>query len=356
MRTRLPVLTASLLALALTACSKEEAPAPNVRAPALDTLEVGSGPAAREQQVDGVLEAVQQAVLSAQTSARIVALPVDVNDRLQAGQLVARLRDTEQRAGLEQADSALLAAQARMVEAERNYQRVSEVYARRLVAAAQMDTATAERDAARSALAAAQAARNRAAEQLAYTEVRAPFAGVVTSRPVQVGEAVMPGQPLLVVQAPGAMRAVVDVTQQMAEALRKAGKATILLADGRRLEAAALTVFPNADPTTQTVRVRADLPGKVNGDVYPGMAAKVVFNVGEAATLAVPASALMQRGEITGVYIQEADGHIAFRALRIGRELADGRVEVLSGLGAGEKVAKDPRAAAAAVQPEGAAK
>lgn len=352
MHARLPVLTASLLVLALAGCGKEEKAASAAHAPRLETIAVGSGPAAREQQVDGVLEAVNQATLSAQTSARLIALPVDVNDKVQAGQLVARLRDTEQRSGMDQAESAYRMAQARMVEADKSYERIKEVYAKRLVAAAQMDAATAEHDAARAALNSAQAARSRAAEQLAYTEVRAPFSGVVTSRPVQVGEAVMPGQPLLVVQAPGAMRAVVDVTQQMADALRKVGKATILLADGRRLDAAAVTVFPNADPGTQTVRVRADLPPKVNGDVYPGMAAKVVFNVGEAATIALPASALMQRGEITGVYLQEADGHIAFRAVRTGRALADGRVEILAGLGAGEQVAKDPKAAAAAVLPE----
>lgn len=353
MHARLPVLSATLLALALAGCSKEESAAPAAAAPRLDTIAVGSGPAAREQQVDGVLEAVNSATLSAQTSARVIALPVDVNDHVQAGQLVVRLRDTEQRSGLDQAESALRMAQARMVEADKTYERIKEVYARRLVAAAQMDAATAEHDAARAALNAAEAARSRAAEQLAYTEVRAPFAGVVTARPVQVGEAVMPGQPLLVVQAPGAMRAVVDVTQQMAEALRKNSKATILLADGRRLDAAAVTVFPNADPTTQTVRVRADLPAKVNGDVYPGMAAKVVFSVGEASAIAIPLSALVQRGEITGVYLQEASGHIAFRAVRTGRELSDGRVEILAGLGAGEHVARDPRAAAAAVLPEG---
>ncbi|MDF2445671.1 MAG: efflux transporter periplasmic adaptor subunit [Moraxellaceae bacterium] len=353
MRTSLPVLTASLLALALTACSREDTPAPAAKAPTLDTLTVGSGPAAREQQVDGALEAVNQATLSAQTSARITALPVDVNDRVQAGQLVARLRDTEQRSGLEQADGALRMAQARMVEADKTYARIKEVYEKRLVAAAQMDAATAEHDAARAALNAAQAARNRAAEQLAYTEVRAPFSGIVTTRPVQVGEAVMPGQPLLVVQAPGAMRAVVDITQQLAEALRKTGKATVLLGDGRRFEATQVTVFPNADPATQTVRVRADLPAKVNGDIYPGMAAKLVFSVGEAQTVAIPAASLVQRGEITGVYIQEADGHVAFRALRMGRVLADGRIEVLAGLAAGERVARDPRAAAAAVIPEG---
>jgi RND family efflux transporter MFP subunit len=354
MHARLPALTAALLAVAVAGCSKEEAPPAPGATVQLDTIAVGSGPAAREQQVDGVLEAVNAATLSAQTSARIVALPVDVNDRVSAGQLVARLRDTEQRSGLEQAEGALRMAQARMVEADKSYERIKEVYAKRLVAAAQMDAATAEHDAARAALNAAQAARNRAAEQLAYTEVRAPFAGVVTSRPVQVGEAVMPGQPLLVVQAPGALRAVVDVTQQMAEALRKSGKATILLADGRRLEAAAVTVFPNADPTTQTVRVRADLPARVNGDVFPGMAAKVVFAVGEAETIALPASALLQRGEITGVYIQEKTGHVAFRAVRTGRQLADGRIEILAGLGAGEAVAKDPRRAAAAFTPEAA--
>lgn len=353
MRTPVPVLAVSLLALALAACSKEEASRPAGQAVKLDTVAVGAGPAAREQQVDGILEAVNQATVSAQTSARVVALAVDVNDKVQAGQVVVRLRDTEQRAGLEQADGALRAAQARMVEADKTWERVKEVYARRLVAAAQMDAATAEHDAARAALNGAQAARNRAAEQLAYTEVRAPFAGVVTSRPVQVGEAVMPGQPLLLIQAPGAMRAVVDVTQQMAAALRRAGKAIVLLPDGRRIEATEVTVYPNADPVTQTVRVRADLPARLNDGIYPGMAAKIVFSVGEAETIAVPAGALVQRGEITGVYIQEDSGHIAFRAVRTGRALADGRVEILSGLGNGEKIARDPKAAVAAVIPEG---
>lgn len=352
MRNRLPVLTVSLLALTLAACGREETPPPAATLPSLETITVGSGPAAREQQVDGTLEAVNQATLSAQTSARIVALPVDVNDSVKSGQVVAQLRDTEQRSGLEQADSALRAAQARKVEADKSYARIKEVYAKRLVAAAQMDSATAEHDAARAALAAAQAQRNRAAEQLAYTEVRAPFAGVVTSRPVQVGEAVMPGQALLVVQAPGAMRAVVDLTQQLAEALRKTGKATVLLPDGRRIEASQVTVFPNADPTTQTVRVRADLPPKVNDGVYPGMAAKLVFSVGEAEALAIPATALIQRGEITGVYIQDTS-HIAFRAVRTGRALADGRIEILAGLANGERVARDPKAAAAAVMPRG---
>ncbi|HET8730632.1 MAG TPA: efflux RND transporter periplasmic adaptor subunit [Moraxellaceae bacterium] len=352
MRTPASVLALSLLALALAACSKEAA-APATGTPVkLDTIAVGAGPAAREQQVDGVLEAVNQATVSAQTSARLIALPVDVNDKVQSGQVVARLRDTEQRAGLEQAEGALRAAQARMVEADKTWARIKEVYSRHLVAAAQMDAATAEHDAARAALNAAEAARNRAAEQLAYTEVRAPFAGVVTSRPVQVGEAVMPGQPLLVIQAPGAMRAVVDVTQQMAAALRRTGKATVLLADGRRIDATEVTVFPNADPVTQTVRVRADLPPRANDGIFPGMAAKVVFAVGEAETIAIPSASLVQRGEITGVYIQEDNGHIAFRAVRTGRELADNRIEVLSGLGSGEKVARDPKAAAAAVVPE----
>lgn len=346
------LLPAALLALALGACSHDEKRAPAAAAPTLETLTVGSGPAAREQQVDGVLEAVNQATLSAQTSARITELPVDVNDKVQSGQVLARLRDTEQRSGLDQAESNLRMAQARMDEAQRNYQRIKDIYARRLVAAAQMDSATAEYDSARAQLAAAEAARKRAAEQLAYTVVRAPFAGVVTSRPVQVGEAVMPGQPLLVIQAPGAMRAVVDVTQPQAAALRQAGRAEVLLADGRRIAATDLTVFPNADPATQTVRVRADLPLKLNGSVYPGMAAKLVFSAGTEATLAVPSSALAQRGEITGVYLQE-DDHIAFRAVRTGHELADGRIEILSGLANGERIARDPQAAAAALNRTG---
>jgi multidrug efflux pump subunit AcrA (membrane-fusion protein) len=77
------------------------------------------------------------------------------------------------------------------------------------------------------------------------------------------------------------------------------------------------------------------------------MTVKTAFAVGEAERLLIPASALLQRSEVSGVYVV-ADGRVALRQLRLGHRYGD-RVEVLSGLQAGERIAADPNAAAAAL-------
>jgi membrane fusion protein, multidrug efflux system len=85
--------------------------------------------------------------------------------------------------------------------------------------------------------------------------------------------------------------------------------------------------------------------------VYPGMFAKVAFVVGEERRLVVPRAAVVQRGEVSGLYVQAEDGRITLRHIRLGRLLADETVEVLAGLSEGEQVAVDPiRAGAALVE------
>jgi hypothetical protein len=87
--------------------------------------------------------------------------------------------------------------------------------------------------------------------------------------------------------------------------------------------------------------VRVDLPANAEG-LVPGMFARVHFTTGEGARIALPASAILRRGELTGVYITDGKGGFALRQIRAGEALADGSIEVLAGLGGGVEVALDP--------------
>jgi RND family efflux transporter MFP subunit len=350
----LPAATLALTAMLFGCGGHSGTPATKAAAaPELATVTVAVAPAPREQLLDGVVEAVDQTTISAQTSGRISELPVDVDSVVHKGDVLARLRDVEPRARTEQAQAALKESEANMVEADKNYQRVKDVYDKQLIAPAQMDRATAAHDAARAQLAAAKAALAAASEQQGYTVVRAPYAGVITARPVQVGELATPGRPLLTLLSLDKLRAVVDAPQAFAAAIRAHRQARVILADGRSIAASAVTVFPDADPATHTVRVRIELPGGSAGDdaaLQPGMMVKVAFTVGETPLLAIPQAALAWRGEVSGVYVV-SDGGPQFRAVRAGRTLADGSVEILSGLSPGERVATDPSTAAAALRP-----
>lgn len=253
-----PVLV--LAALLLAGCGKSPAPTAAPGAPArLATEVVQPVVVPAERELDGAVEAVNQATVSAQTSGRVAEIFHDVNDFVPAGALLIRLRSTEQRAGLQQAEAARVEAIAREAEAQTRYARIRDMYDRKVVAKAQLDQVAAERDAAVARLAAARAALDSAQEGVAYTEVRAPYAGIVTARLVRVGEAVSPGTPLMSGLSLEKLRVTVDIPQTLVAQVRKLGKAAVYV-DGRRIEATQVTIFPEADPATNTFRTRVELP------------------------------------------------------------------------------------------------
>lgn len=337
----------SLLGLALlaglVACGGDEQASTPPPLPELATVTVASGGASAGSAWDGVVEAVQQAELTAQTSGRVTAVHSDVNDRVAAGAVLLRLSAVEQQAGANTARAQLRAAEASAKEAEASYARYAALGSKQYVSRLQLDQARAARDAAAAGRDAARAQLAQAGQQAEYTVVRAPFAGIVSARRVEPGESVAPGQALMSVYAPGALRIEVQVPQSEAVAIRAANKARVVLADGRAVEAAAITVFPAADPGTHSVAVRVLLPELAEAP-QPGVTAKVVFPIaGGDALPQIPRSALVERGEIVGVYVL-ADKRLALRQLRLGRRIGD-QVEVLAGLKGGETIAADPVAA-----------
>lgn len=323
------------LALAALLCAPVEA--------ALPALTVRSETAPLERVLDGRIEAVNQATVSAETSGRVAELLYDVNDFVPAGAVILRLRATEQRAGLEQAQATLREAVAREAEAQAHHTRTRNLHAADAASKSELEAAIAARDAAVARLVAARAGLEAAREGISYTEVRAPYAGVVTARLVELGEAVRPGTALMSGLSLQFLRVTVDLPQSVAEQVRTLRKAAVYV-DGERIEASGLTIFPQASSAANTFRARVDLPENA-ADLYPGMLVKVGFIVGEARRLTVPASALVERSEVTAVYVLADEDRPSLRQVRVGRRVGE-RVEILAGLVDGERIAVDALAAA----------
>ena len=333
---------AALAAVWMAGCGGGH-PAASTRAPpALESAVVERVRTPIERRLDGLIEAVNQGTVAAQTSGRVEAILYDVNDFVPAGAVIVRLRATEQRAGLAQAEAALHEATARESEAQSRYQRISDMYDLKVVPKATLDEVTANRDAAVARLAAARAALESAREGVAYTEVRAPYAGIVTRRLVQVGETVGPGTPLMSGLSLQYLRVTVDVPQSIVAQVRRIKRGAVYV-DGRRIEATRVTVFPEATAPSNTFRARLELPENAT-DLYPGMFVKVGFVTGEADRVLVPQRCLIERSEVTAVYVIDAGGSTSMRQVRVGDRF-DERVEILSGLLPGERVALDPLAA-----------
>ena len=293
-----------------------------------------------EQVLDAVIEAVNQSTVSAQTAGQVEDIMVDVNDFVPQGAPIIRIRNIEQRAGLEQAQASLREAQARHIEAQAEHNRIKGIYERQLVSRAQMDSATAGLNAAKARLDAAEAGVAQARESLGYTTINAPYSGIVLERHVERGEAVQPGKPLMTGFSLDELRVVANVPQRLIVPVRQYKQARVMLPNGgKSIAADKLTFFPYADPQSNVFKVRVYLPPKTEG-LYPGMFVKVAFRIGEDSRLTVPRQALAQRGEVSGVYVVK-DNRVSLRQVRPGRTEGD-LVEILAGLEPGEQVALDP--------------
>jgi RND family efflux transporter MFP subunit len=305
---------------------------------ALEVATAGLERVAVERVFDGTVEAVHQATVSAQTAGRIAEVNYDVDDFVEAGSVLVRFTDVEQSTGLRQAEAQLAEARARAREAEEEYRRAQNLRERNLGSQRDLDAALASRNSARARVTSAESAVRAARQQLDYTVVTAPYPGIVTERHVEVGESVAPGQPLMSGLSLERLRVVVDLPQSVASDVRRNPSAFILTNEGR-VEAADITLFPIADPVTNTFRVRLELPDGQFG-LYPGMFVKTAFRVGEAERLLIPTEAILKRSEVTAVYVVTPE-RIRLRQIRTGQAF-DSRTEVLAGLEAGESVALDP--------------
>lgn len=326
---------ATLIVLAMA-----QAPA----APVLESATVALRAFPRVQHYDAVIEAVRSATVAAQTTGRVVEILYDVHDEVPAGSVILRLDDSEQRARLDAAQAGVREAESYRVKADQELRRLSTLVARNLASAQDVDAARAALGAAGARLDAARAAAVNARQQLDYTVVRAPYGGVVMKRYIEIGETAQPGQPLMSGYALDQLRAVAQVPQRLVPALRATTASATVEVPGsdEPLTVSRMLFLPVADPVAHTVPVRLDL-GAVAAQLLPGMLVKAVFTTGEEQRLVVPSAAVVQRGELTAVYVIDAAGAPHLRQIRAGRD-DNGWVEVLSGLIAGERVATDTAA------------
>lgn len=347
-RAGLPALVLAALALGVS----HQAWAEDAPATTLATSPASFQTVPREYRLDGVLEAINRSTVSAQTQGQVDAILYDVDDFVTKGDVIARLRDTEQQARVAQAAAELKSVTATLDQARDEFARVEGLFKSKNVSASARDQAQADLKGAQARLEAAQAGLKQATELLDYTQIRAPYSGIVTHRHMEVGEIASPGQPVMSGVSLEELRVVVDVPQSVIPAVRERGQVNIYLPDGSVAKPGHITIFPFADLGSNTFKVRLDLSERVEG-LFPGMFVKTGIVTGERRELTVPKAAVVYRSEVTGAYVLDEQGHIGLRQVRVGRQIGEA-VTVLSGLGEGERVALDPIAAGAALKAQAA--
>ena len=353
---RTPRLRSTVLGITLAALGAAWLPA---AAATLATVEARAGSASNATAFDGVVEAVRQTVVAAQVPGAVVLLAVKVGDTVAAGQVLLRLdaRAADQTAAA--GDAQVQAARAALDVAAKTFARQRQLFQQNYISQAALEQAEAQFKATQAQVDAQLAQAGAARTQTGFYVVRAPFAGMVSDVPVQLGDMAMPGRPLVTVYDPAALRVTAAVPQTVAQRLAAGALPRIefpgLPAAQQWVQPRQAQVLPTVDAATHTVQMRADLPAGLAA-LSPGMYARLWLPVaaggtsaaGAPAALSVPLATVVRRAELTGVYVLDAAGQPLLRQVRLGRTEGS-TVEVLSGLMPGERVVTDPQAAARAL-------
>ncbi len=303
----------------------------------------------------GTIHARETATISAQVMGRIEQVLVREGDTVRAGQTLVVLDGAALSASAAQAQAAAVAAQNEQAAAESNaglaastLARYKQLQAEKSVSPQEMDEVTRRAQAAEAQLEAAKAQVQAAREQasgartmLGYTQLLAPYAGIVTDRMADPGTMAAPGVPLLQVDRAGALQLQVNVDESAIAAVRMGMKMPVSV-DGvlQPLQGAVAEIVPAADPSSHSFLVKIDLPS--SSQLRAGMYGSADFPHGMHEAILVPQSAVVLRGALECAYVLDSQGIAQLRYLTLGATHGD-LVEVLSGIAGGERLVDTPQ-------------
>ena len=320
------------LYLGVAGCgSKDETTVPVVSAAPQATiqatvLEAKVSEVPNRLEVTGQVATVYQATLSSRIQGTIERVLVHEGTLVKKGQTLLELDNRDLQAELARAAAEVENAQAHL-------SRMKALYAEQAVSKQEMENAT-------RTFKVSEANRKAVLAQLNYTVVKAPFDGVITEKKVEAGELASPGQTLLKMEDPNRLRLEATVAESDLKAVELGNRISVLIdaLPGQSLAGTVSQVLPAGDPQTHTFTVKVDLP-PTNG-LRTGMFGRLLLDKGMTRTILLPSSAVIERGELTSVFVVGPDRVARLRWIRAGRRFHQ-QTEILSGLNEGERVLID---------------
>ena len=392
------ILIGCAAALFLSCGSKEDfsktAPVPQK----VKIEKVQASPVEDTYEAMGTVRSKTISVLSSKVLGRIVSIPVREGDRVKAGQLLVEIDDREMkaqlqksRAGLKETQYALdeiekairggeaekKAADARLALASSTLDRFKGLFERRSVSSQEFDevqtkntAAKADADQASERLQALLAKKNQiiaridqakadtanAEAFLSHTRILSPIDGIVTTKPADLGQMAAPGTHLLSVEDESHYRLEALVEESRISRIHLGDTVSVSIdALGQKPMAGQVSeIVPALDPASRSTIIKIDLRAPDSSTLFrSGLFGKARFNTGAKQVLTVPVQSVLERGQLTFVYVVDPAKIAHMRLIQTGKRYGD-RVEILSGLSEGDQVVLEPLPAVkdgAAVEP-----
>jgi RND family efflux transporter MFP subunit len=342
---------AALLMVMMLGCGKQkveaEAPAPPavVRGASVATVSLEAIP--ELQEAVGTVKARNSAQVAARIAGSVSGVYVKEGERVARGKLLVAIEAAESGAaaagaasGVEDALRAVEEARSRQKLADATFERYRRLFAEQAVTRQEFEVRQMEQEVAAQGVSRAEARLGqsrqgaRAAGTIAgYGKVVSPISGVVVAKPVEAGQTVFPGTPLVTVEGEGGFRLEVAAGEGLLGKVQPGDQVGIAV-EGAPATGRVSEIVPIVDPGSRTFTVKIDVPAQ---GLRSGNFGKAFFRTGARQGIAVPAAAIVERGALTSVWAVSKEGIARLRLVKLGSPLGS-RVEVVSGLSAGERI------------------
>lgn len=352
------LLAAGAFAIAgLVGCSenKQTAQATPERVQGVAVMEVHKATVPDFVEATGTVRAALSAQLASQVMGTITRVNVREGDRVRRGEVLVSIDEAQQqatytsaKAGLQASQQSIAAADADYALAEATMKRYQMLYDKKSLSPQEYDevktklaAAQARRDMAHAGATQAEAGVSQASTAMGFMKVRAPFDGLVTAKLAEPGAMGVPGVPLLVVEDPSSFRLEAQVDESKIGAVKLGENVSIVIdaLGDKTIEGKVVQIVPAADPSSRTFTVKMDLPS--DPQIRSGLFGRVRFPKGQRETIAIPKSAVLNRGQLQAVYVVGSDRLASLRFVTLGATSGD-QVEVLSGLQNGDRIVTQP--------------
>ena len=339
MKTKYALLAAAMLLILFSGCEDKDKSSSQDQAPVAVTLAMPTVPGGEGFfSASGQLEAEQYARISTRLMGYVSTVNVKVGDRVARGQLLLSINNDEIEAKRAQAEAGFMQAQARLAIAEKDYNRFKALYEQKSSTQKEMDDMTSQYVIAQAQVESARQVKNEIDAMLSYSNIRAPFSGVITSAHVKMGDMANPGQTLLTLEAPGKFIATALVPEtEISNVIHGAEVQVFIKSNGTALSGKVNEISTSSQYSGGQYLVKISLEPSNEQKMYSGMFVSTLFPTqGKGSkNIMIPRSALIHWGELEGIYTVSSSNTAILRWLKLGRVYGD-QVEVLSGLGKDE--------------------
>jgi len=287
----------------------------------------------------GQIETEQFANISTRMMGYVSKIHVNVGDKVKKGQLLININNTEIEAKKAQADAGLSQANAGFVIAEKDYIRFKKLYEQNSASQKEFDDISTQYEISKAQVEVAKQLQNEINAMLSYSNIRAPFSGVITSKTVHVGDMANPGIPLFSLEAPGNYVATALVPETDIININKGESVVVYLkSTAQSIQGKVSEVSTSSQNTGGQYLVKITLEKNSDIKLYSGMFVSTNFALknGENNNIIVPKSTLIYRGQLTGIYTVSKSNTAILRWLKTGESQGD-YIEVLTGLSKDEK-------------------